>query len=116
MRKLTREEAQKKLPDHVELLDYVPHGVCPFYCEKHNHEFKGSLGKQCKFCLGRLVDEEVYVNRLEEMNHILFPIEKFIDNKTPINHKCSCGCGNIYTKSPRKVIANNQCGGRGFFS
>ena len=80
MRKLTRQEAQKKLPDYVELLDYVPRGVCTFYCEKHNHEFKGCLKKKCKFCLGRLIDEEVYLYKLREMKHIMRPIEPFVNN------------------------------------
>lgn len=55
----------------------------------------------------RMGDEE-YCRRLKNENIPLLPIEKYINNSTPILHKCSL-CGGEHKYAPNSLLQNKKC-------
>ena len=55
----------------------------------------------------RMGNEE-YCKRLKNENIPLFPIEKYINNSTPILHKCSL-CGGKHKYAPNSLLQNKKC-------
>ena len=55
----------------------------------------------------RMGDEE-YINRLIDNNIPVLPIEKYVNNSTPILHKCSL-CGAQHNYAPNYLLQNKKC-------
>jgi len=54
---------------------------------------------------------EDYLQTLKNKNITVVPLEKYIDAKTKIKHKCYCG--NEWTVPPNRVLAGRGCGCKG---
>ena len=65
-------------------------------------------GSGCPYCSGQAkrVDKEYYLVQCKERGYDL-PIEKYINSKTPINHKCKQG--HVYKQTPNAHLSGNGC-------
>ena len=88
-------------------------------CNKHDIEWKITprdvlAGKGCRECKcekitsSKLKTDERYKTELEILNVNIIPLEKYIDSRTDILHKCIL-CGYEWMVSPNNVLYRASC-------
>ena len=124
MRKLTTEEYKQRLHDNnpnVELLgEYINCSTyIMFHCKKHNIDFSNHParvlnGVGCPCCSSENLKKsktkthEWYLNELKTRKIDIIPLEKYIEVKTPILHKCLLH--NVEWKvSPDNILHGHGC-------
>lgn len=82
-------------------------------CTIHHEEYlatPSSLLNGCNFCQGckndsgKVHNHESYINKLQELNSKIQPIETYINSITKIHHKCS-ECGKEIYDTPNAILA-----------
>ena len=112
------ERLEKKFPNRYSLLEY--NGMtedCKFKCNECNAEFTYKPEKllsykhpYCPDCSnGFKHDKRDYLQRCFEESHgKIIPIERFINNRTKILHKCVI-CDHEWKATPGNIVINHTC-------
>lgn len=89
------------------------------FCKIHNIEWMSRpynilSGKGCRLCCGDKIskklkkDTEWYIQRLKEIRPTLELVDEYVDNGTPIYHRCKID-GYIWKISPHNVLSGTNC-------
>jgi len=65
------------------------------------------IGRKCG-CGHIKTDDKSYLLKLKELKIDVKPVEKYINTKVKIKHKCTCG--NIWEVSPGNILKGGKCG------
>lgn len=82
-------------------------------CKIHNYEWYVTpnrilCGVNCPVCSGRVVTHEEYVKKVAKINFNIEVLERYIDSKTPILHRCKIDGYEWYVK-PNGILNGTGC-------
>lgn len=111
----SKEDVENKLPDNIELINYIRSGEkALFRCKVCSHEWfaipSNVINKQsgCPKCSGRIKTDKEFKKELLKINPNITVLENY---KTAITKlKCSCNkCGNTWEADPHHLLRGQGC-------